>query len=207
MENKTLYAVQLREDAISLGYEGEAFQEVEMAFPRNFEKMLISLGKCERTKNYLMFAANVNKLMDKAKYLYVDKGYETCLDDEIIVWLNVPDGGVRGDYLSKLFVLTTDSGKAQKYVQDSQMQIQCLSSITQPAVKVDMNIIWDDDGKCALQISPEGEGAKNSFRLPGRISFASIMKGIRDSRGMSREEADPFIRWNVVDAERAFEEG
>jgi hypothetical protein len=97
MENNVLYAVQLREDAISIGFEGEAFQEVEMAFPRNFEKILISLGKCERTKNYLIFAANVNKLLDKAKYLYVDKGYETCLDDEIIVRLNVPDGGACGD--------------------------------------------------------------------------------------------------------------
>lgn len=204
MENNVLYAVQLREDAISIGFEGEAFQEVEMAFPRNFEKILISLGKCERTKNYLMFAANVNKLLDKAKYLYVDKGYEICLDDEIIVRLNVPDGGVRGDYSSKVFVLTTDSGKAQKYVQDSQMMQYLLSRI-QPAEKVDMNIIWDDDGKCALQISSEGE--KNSFSLPDRISFASIMKGIRDSRGMSREEADPFIRWDVVDMQRAFIEG
>ena len=205
MENKILYAVQLREDAISLGYEGEAFQEVEMAFPRNFEKRLIPLGKCERTKNYLMFAANANKLWDKAKYLYVDKGYEICLDDEIIVRLNVPDGGVCGDYSSKVFVLTTDADKAQKYVQDSQMQIQYLSSRTQPAVKVDVNIIWDDDGKCALQISPEG--TKNSFSLPDRMSFASIMKGIRNGREMSREEAFPFIRWDVVDAERAFIEG
>lgn len=198
-----MYAVQLREDAISIGYEGEAFQEVKMSFPRNFEKRLIPLGKCERTKNYLMFAANANKLWDKAKYLYVDKGYEICLDDEIIVRLNVPDGGVRGDYSSKLFVLTTDFNKAQKYVQDSQMQMQYLS--IQPAVKVDMNIIWDDDGKCALQISPEG--AKNSFCLPDRISFASIMKGIRGVREMSREEACPFIRWDVVDAERAVIEG
>lgn len=205
MENKILYAVQLREDAISIGFEGEASQDVEMAFPRNFEKILIPLGKCERTKNYLMFAVNVNKLLDKAKYLYVDKGYETCLDDEIIVRLNVPDGGVRGDYSSKVFVLTTDSGKAQKYVQDSQMQMQYLLSRIQPAEKVDMNIIWDDDGKCALQIS--SEGAKNSFSLPDRISFASIMKGIRDSRGTSREEVFPFIRWDVVDMQRAFIEG
>jgi hypothetical protein len=193
MENKILYAVQLREDAISLGYEGEGFQEVEMAFPRNFEKMLIPLGKCERTKNYLMFAANVNKLLDKAKYLYVDKGYETCLDDEIIVRLNLsPAEDIDGDYISKVFALTTDLDKAQKYANSNPMQINDEPPRTQPAIKV----IWDDDGKCALLISPV-ETTLQTWLRPRSIQY-------RDSRGVSLKEAFPFIRWDVVDRNAHF---
>jgi hypothetical protein len=68
-----------------------------------------------------------------------------------------------------------------------------------------MDIIWDDDGKCALLISPM-EGVKEA-----EVGLSSWPKKInwdfRDTRRMSREEACSFIRWDVVDMERAFIEG
>ena len=206
MENKTLYAVQLREGIVSHIYAEEASQNVESAFPFLRGRELIALGKYERTKSYLMYAANVDMLWAKAKYLYINKGYETCLDDEIIVRLNLPPvGDINGDYISKVFVLTTDLDKAQRYVNSNSTQINDEPPRIQPSVRENMDIIWDDDGKCALLISPM-EGVKEAevglLSWPKKINW-----DFRDTRRMSREEACPFIRWDVVDMERAFIEG
>jgi hypothetical protein len=206
MENKTLYAVQLREGIVSHIYAEEASQNVESAFPFLKSRELIALGKYERTKSYLMYAANVDMLWAKAKYLYINKGYETCLDDEIIVRLNLPPvGDINGDYISKVFVLTTDLDKAQRYVNSNSTQINDEPPRIQPSVRENMDIIWDDDGKCALLISPM-EGVKEA-----EVGLSSWPKKInwdfRDTRRMSREEACSFIRWDVVDMERAFIEG
>ena len=155
MENKTLYAVQLREEIVRHLYAGETSQDVESAFPFLKSRELIALGKYERTKSYLMYAVNVGMLWAKAKYLYINKGYEICLDDEIIVRLNLPPvGDINGDYISKVFVLTTDLDKAQRYVNSNSTQINDEPPSIQPTVKEKMDIIWDDDGKCALLISP-----------------------------------------------------
>lgn len=162
MENKTLYAVQLREEIVSHIYVGEASQDVERAFPFLKSRELIALGKYERTKSYLMYAANVGMLWAKAKYLYINKGYETCLDDEIIARLNLPPvGDINGDYISKVFVLTTDLDKARRYVNSNSTQINDEPPRIQPTVKEKMDIIWDDDGKCALLISPMEDRLEN----------------------------------------------
>lgn len=150
-----MYAVQLREEIVRHIYAGEASQDVESAFLLQKSRKLIALGKYERTKSYLMYAANVSMLWAKAKYLYVNKVHETCLDDEIIVRLNLPPvGDINGDYISKVFVLTTDLDKVRRYVNSNSMQINDESQRIQPTVKEKMGIIWDDDGKCALLISP-----------------------------------------------------
>lgn len=155
MENKILYAVQLREEIVRHIYAGEASQDVESAFLLQKSRELIAIGKYERTKSYLMYAANVGMLWAKAKYLYINKGYETCLDDEIIVRLNLPPvGDINGDYISKVFVLTTDLDKAQRYANSNYTQINDEPQRIQPTVKEKMDLIWDDDGKCALLISP-----------------------------------------------------
>lgn len=196
MENKILYAVQLREEIVRHIYAGEASQDVENAFLLQKSRELIALGKYERTKSYLMYAANVGMLWAKAKYLYINKGYETCLDDEIIVRLNLPPvGDINDDYISKVFVLTTDLDKAQRYANSNSTQINDEPQRIQPTVKEKMDIIWDDDGKCALLISPM-EATLQAWLRPRPIRY-------RDTRGMSPEEAMPFINWDKVYADRA----
>ena len=183
MENKILYAVQLREEIVRHIYAGEASQDVESAFLLQKSRELIALGKYERTKSYLMYAANVGMLWAKAK-------------DEIIVRLNLPPvGDINGDYISKVFVLTTDLDKAQRYANSNSTQINDEPQRIQPTVKEKMDIIWDDDGKCALLISPM-EATLQAWLRPRSTRY-------RDTRGMSLEEAMPFINWDKVYADRA----
>lgn len=183
MENKTLYAVQLREEIVRHIYAGEASQEVESAFPIQERRELIALGKYERTKSYLMYAANVGMLWEKAKYLYINKGYEICLDDEIIVRLNLPPAeDIDGDYISKVFALTTDLDKAQKYANSNPTQINDEPPRTQPAIKEKMDFIWDDDGKCALLISPM-EATLQTWLRPRSIQFGSVKDKLEYYKG------------------------